>query len=184
MGVAGAVAGGSRLAMAGGTDPDTFWDEVRRYGVTHVTYTWTSLLDIVDAPPNPNEPHNPIKMFMGSGLPRSLWRRVNDRFPDARVLEFYASIEGSVILANLTGTKPGSLGKPLPGTPEVRVVAYDLDRQEMTLGADGFARECLADELGLLLARVQDNDAGTGSDDAQRLPTRRRLAFDRRPVPA
>ncbi len=158
MAVGGAVAGGSRLAMASGTDPQTFWDEVRRYGVTHVTYTWTSLLEVTDAPPNPNEPHNPIRMFLGSGMPRSLWKRVNERFPDVRVLEFYASIEESVILANLSGSKPGSLGKPLPGTPEVRVAAFDLVKQELILGADGFAKECLADELGLLVARVDPGD--------------------------
>ena len=35
--------------MARHFDPATFWDEVRRYGVTVGTYTWTMLRDLVEA---------------------------------------------------------------------------------------------------------------------------------------
>ncbi|HEY7009162.1 MAG TPA: alpha/beta fold hydrolase [Jatrophihabitantaceae bacterium] len=161
MSVGGAVAGGARFAMATADDPDTFWDEVRRYGATHVSYTWTSLRDVTYAPPHANERYNPIRMFIGSGMPRNLWQRVSERFPDARVLEFYASAAGEAILANLTGHKPGSMGRPLPGTPEVRVAAFDLETRRLKLTTDGLARETLADEVGVLLTRVQSEDGGT-----------------------
>jgi putative long chain acyl-CoA synthase len=163
--VGGAIAGGARFAMAGGDDPDTFWEEVRRYGATHVSYTWTSLRAVVDAPPHPNEQHHPIRMFLGSGLPRNLWRRVNDRFPSVRVLEFYASADGEAILANLTGRAIGSMGKPLPGTAEVRVARCDLLTGRLVLDGEGLARECGTDEVGLLLARVP---AGDPHDDVLR----------------
>jgi putative long chain acyl-CoA synthase len=163
MSVGGAVAGGARFAMAADDDPDTFWDEVRRYGATHVSYTWTSLRPIVNAPPHPNEQHHPIRMFMGSGMPRNLWRRVADRFPTAKVLEFYASAEGEVILANLSGRVAGSMGKPLPGSAEVRVAACDLGTGELTRAADGLAHECAVDEVGLLLARVNPADTTSGT---------------------
>jgi len=163
MSVGGAVAGGARFAMASGSDPDTFWDEVRRYGVTHVSYTWTSLRGIVHAPPHPNERYSPIRMFLGSGMPRNLWTRVAERFPEARVLEFYASADGEAILANLTGQKPGSMGRPLPGTPEVRVAAFDLAKRALELTSDGFARETLADEVGLLLSREERADEARGT---------------------
>ncbi len=162
MSVGGAVAGGARFAIASADDPDTFWEEVRRYGATHVSYTWTSLRAVTFAPPNPNELHHPIRMFLGSGMPRNLWKRVVERFPTTRVLEFYASAEGEVILANLTGSKPGSMGNPLPGSAEVRVVAYDLAERRVLLNSDGFARECLADEVGLLLSRVNPADSMAG----------------------
>jgi putative long chain acyl-CoA synthase len=158
MSIGGAVAGGARFAMASADDADTFWEEVRRYGATHVSYTWTSLRDVVYAPPNPKEQHHPIKLFMGSGMPRNLWRRTNERFPGTRVLEFYASAEGEAILANVSGRAAGSMGKPLPGTPEVKVAAYDLTAGELALSEDGLARECRVDEVGLLLARMKPND--------------------------
>ncbi len=163
MSVGGAVAGGARFAMATSSDVDTFWEEVRRYGATHVSYTWTSLRDVVNAPANLNEQHHPIRMFIGSGLPRNLWRRVADRFPTVRVLEFYASAEGEAILANLTGAHPGSMGRPLPGTAEVRVAAFDLAERRLHLSSDGLARECVIDEVGLLLARVNPADEGSGA---------------------
>ncbi len=159
MSIGGAVAGGARFAMATADDPDTFWDEVRRYGATHVSYTWTSLREMINAPPNPNERHHPIRMFMGSGMPRNLWRRTNDRFPGVRVLEFYASAEGEAILANVSGRSVGSMGKPLPGTAEVRVAAYDFAAGGLHLTAEGLGRECRVDEVGLLLARVDPVDA-------------------------
>jgi putative long chain acyl-CoA synthase len=163
MSIGGAVAGGARFAMATDDDPDTFWDEVRRYGATHVSYTWTSLRGITYAPQHTNERFNPIRMFIGSGMPRNLWRRVSERFPDAKILEFYASAEGDAILANLTGQKPGSMGRPLPGTAEVRVAAFNLATRQLELTSDGLARECLADEVGLMISRVQPNDNGAGA---------------------
>lgn len=162
MSIGGAVAGGSRFAMASSDDPDTFWDEVRRYGATHVSYTWTSLRPVVDAPPNRNEQHHPIRLFIGSGMPRNLWRRVDQRFPTAKVVEFYASAEGEAILANLSGRASGSMGKPLPGTAEVKVAAYDLAVRRLDLGPEGLARECVVDEVGLLLARANPADSLAG----------------------
>ena len=163
MSIGGAVAGGARFAMASAPDAETFWQEVRRYGATHVSYTWTSLHDIVEAPPNPAERHHPIRMFIGSGMPRNLWRRTTERFPTARVLEFYASAEGEAILANVSGRTPGSMGRPLPGTAEVRVAAYDLGQRRLVLDEQGLAREARDDEVGLLLARASATDPITGS---------------------
>jgi putative long chain acyl-CoA synthase len=157
MSIGGAIAGRARLAMATHFDPTTFWDEVRRYGVTVTSYTWTLLHDLVEAAPHPGERHHPMRLFIGSGMPRGLWRRVERRFRPARVVEFYASTEAGAILVNLRGAKPGSMGRPLPGSAEVRIAAYDLD-QGIELGKDGFARECATDEVGMLLARVRSDE--------------------------
>ncbi len=127
MSIGGAIAGGARLALARRFDPDTFWEEVRRYGVTIASYTWTMLHDLVEAPPHPGERHHPVRLFIGSGMPRGLWRRVERRFQPARVLEFYASTEAGAILVNLRARKPGSMGRPLPGSAEVRIAAYGID---------------------------------------------------------
>jgi putative long chain acyl-CoA synthase len=159
MSIGGAIAGGARLAMATRFDPSTFWDEVRRYGVTVASYTWTLLHDVVEAPPQPGERHHPVRLFIGSGMPRGLWRRVERRFVPARVLEFYASTETGAILVNLRDAKPGALGRRLPGSPEVRIAAYDVDAQQLELGADGFVKACGTDEVGMLLVRTQAREA-------------------------
>jgi putative long chain acyl-CoA synthase len=155
MSIGGAVAGGARLAMATRFDPLTFWEEARRYGVTVASYTWTLLHDLVEAPLQPGERHHSVRLFVGSGMPRGLWRRVQERFKPAHVLEFYASTEARAILVNLSGAKAGSMGRPLPGSSEVRIAAYDVEAGGLVLDADGFARVCAVDEVGMLLARVR-----------------------------
>ncbi|HUO72041.1 MAG TPA: AMP-binding protein [Solirubrobacteraceae bacterium] len=161
MSIGGAVAGGARLALASRFEPATFWEETRRYGVTVASYTWTLLHELVDAPLQPGERHHPVRLFIGSGMPRGLWRRVQERFKPARVLEFYASTEAGAILVNLSGAKPGSMGRPLPGSSEVRIAAYDADAGGLVLERSGFARECRVDEVGMLLARVRPADPTT-----------------------
>ena len=158
MSVGGAIAGGARLAVARSFDASTFWDEVRRYGATVASYTWTMLDQVVQAPPQPAERHHPLRLFIGSGMPRSLWRRVEERFKPARVVEFYASTEAGAILANVRGAKPGAMGRPVPGTAEVRIAAYDLEAHGLVLDRDGFTKRCGADEVGMLLARVSPNE--------------------------
>jgi putative long chain acyl-CoA synthase len=156
--IGGAIAGGARLAVAGDFDPSTFWDEVRRYGVTVASYTWTLLRDLVDAPAHPGERYHPVRLFIGSGMPRNLWRRVEDRFVPARVVEFYASTEAEAILVNLRDAKPGAMGRPLPGSAEVRIARYDVDAEALVAGPDGLARVCGVDEIGMLLARVRTTE--------------------------
>jgi putative long chain acyl-CoA synthase len=158
MSIGGAIVGGARLAMASSFEPDTFWEEARRYGVTVASYTWTLLHDLAEAPPHLGERHHAIRLFIGSGMPRGLWRRVEDRFRPARVLEFYASTEAGAILVNLSGSKPGSMGRPLPGSAEVRIAAYDLQHGRLALRDDGLARECDTGEVGALLTRVDPGE--------------------------
>ena len=154
----GAIAGGARLAMARRFDAATFWEEVRRYGVTVASYTWTMVDDLVAAPTQPGERHHPVRLFIGSGMPRGLWRRVEERFAPARVLEFYASTEAGAILVNLRDAKRGAMGRPLPGSAEVRIARYDIEAGGLVVGDGGFARQCDTDEVGMLLARVRPGD--------------------------
>jgi putative long chain acyl-CoA synthase len=74
------------------------------------------------------------------------------------VLEFYASTEAGAILVNLSSAKPGAMGRPLPGSAEVRIAAYDVEADRLVLGQDGLAVECAADEIGMLLARVHPHE--------------------------
>lgn len=152
--MSGALAGGARLAMGQGFAAPTLWDEVRRYGATVVFYTGTMLRELVDAPHDAAERKHPVRMFAGSGMPRPLWQRVLDRFGPVDVLEFYASTQGTAILANVSGKKVGSVGRPLPGSAEVRLAAWDLHADAPVFEASGYVRAAAAGEVGMLLSRV------------------------------
>lgn len=157
--ISAALTSGTRLALANGFSAKTFWEEVRRYGASVIFYTGTMCRELVDAPPDPAERNHPVRLFAGSGMPGPLWRRVLERFGPVSVLEFYASTEGSAILANISGEKIGSVGRPIPGSAEVAIAAYDGERRELRHDASGFCVPVPAGETGLLLARI-DRERG------------------------
>ncbi|MDJ0393208.1 AMP-binding protein [Rhodococcus sp. G-MC3] len=151
--VGGALAGGSRIALSRGLDPARFAGEVARYGVTVISYTWAMMEEILDDEDLDVGRNHPVRLFIGSGMPVGLWKRTLEVFSPARILEFYASTENDVILANVGGTKIGSKGRPLPGSAKVALAAYDPITGRLDEDENGFVRRCRDDEIGLLLGR-------------------------------
>ncbi|NVB77631.1 MAG: alpha/beta fold hydrolase [Kofleriaceae bacterium] len=156
-----ALAGGARLALASRFEPATFWDEIRRYGVSVVFYAGEMVRRLVDADPVLGEKNNPVRLFAGSGLRPDVWRQLIDRFGPVGVLELYASTEASAVLANTSGKKIGSIGRPLPGSRDVAVAAYDIEKNELVHDSQGRLVRARLDEPGMLVARLS---ARAGSD--------------------
>ncbi len=124
----GAVVGGARIAVSRGPQPGQFVREVRQYGVTVVSYTWAMLSEVIDDPAFDLHGSHPVRLFIGSGMPTGLWKRVTEVFAPARVVEFFATADGQAVLANVSGAKIGSKGRPLPAGGHVELAAYDVDR--------------------------------------------------------
>jgi putative long chain acyl-CoA synthase len=148
----GAVVGGSRIALSRGLRPDRFVQEIRQYGVTVVSYTWAMLRDVIDDPSFSLTGSHPVRLFIGSGMPTGLWKRVVDVFAPARVVEFFATTDGQAVLANVSGAKLGSKGRALPGGGEVALAAYDAEDDLILEDERGFVRRAEANEVGVLLA--------------------------------
>ena len=101
-----------------------------------------------------------MRLFIGSGCRAGCGAASSARFSPARVLEFYAATEAGAILINVSGSKPGAMGRPLPGSAEVRIAGLRHRRARAGRSrADGFVRECGDDEVGMLLARVGRGDS-------------------------
>ncbi len=171
-----AVVGGARLALASapvssaGFDADQFWHEVRRYGVSIVYYAGEMCRSLIAAPPTIAEQNHPVRLFAGSGMRPDLWRKLKQRFAGVGVLEFYASTEASVVLANASGEKVGAVGRPLPGSPELAIAAYDLDVDDFVRDAGGRLVRARIDQPGMLIVRL-DSPRGI-ADLAHLAPTR------------
>ncbi|MCA9696534.1 MAG: AMP-binding protein, partial [Myxococcales bacterium] len=123
--VGGALVGRSRLALPDRFTIDEFWPDVRRYGATVAFYAGEMWRLLAEAPSSPAEGNHSLRLIAGSGMRADLWPRVLDRFGALSIREFYASTEGNLVFANVTG-KPGALGRPLPGSNPHAVVAYDF----------------------------------------------------------
>jgi putative long chain acyl-CoA synthase len=170
---AGLVAG-ARLALATRFEASVFWTEVRSYGATVAFYAGEMCRELVNAPSTPAERRSPLRLFAGSGLRTDVWRRLVDR-SGVGVLEFYASTEATVVLANAAGTKIGSIGRPLPGSSDIALVAWDRETGELVRDppdfgaqtAQGFARRAATNEVGLLLARLDEMPAEASSSPSR-----------------
>ncbi|GAB4207230.1 MAG: acyl-CoA synthetase [Sandaracinaceae bacterium] len=152
--VGGALVGGSRLAVSESFDREHFLREVHRYGASVVFYAGEMLRPLVDAPRTPLDASLPVRLFAGSGIRKDLWRKLRDRYPRAQVLEFYASTEGNAVLANTRGHKLGALGRPLPGSADLALVAWDPVRDEVRRDERRTVLLAAVDEPGVLVARI------------------------------
>ena len=149
----GAVVGGTRIALSRGLQPDRFVKEVRQYGVTVVSYTWAMLREVVDDPAFVLQGNHPVRLFIGSGMPTGLWERVIDAFAPAHVVEFFATTDGQAVLANVSGAKVGSKGRPLPGAGRVELGAYDAEHDLILENDRGFVQVADVNQIGVLLAQ-------------------------------
>jgi len=122
------------------------------------------LHELLVAEPAPGEQGHAIRLFVGSGLPPALWRRLVDRFDTTGVLELYASTRAGAIIGNVSGRKIGAIGRPLPGTAQVRIAAFDAAQGRLRTGENGFAVPAAAGEAGMLLAAC-DPSTHAGNDD-------------------
>jgi putative long chain acyl-CoA synthase len=158
--VGGAVVGGSRLALAPSFEPGVFWSEVHAYGATVVFYAGEMGRELLRAEPTPAERGSPLRLFAGSGMRADAWRRLTSR-TGVGVLEFYASTEGALVLANAAGDKVGALGRPLPGSSEVALLTYDFASGEIARDALGRCRRAAEGEPGVLAARLDSSPPST-----------------------
>ena len=185
MAIGGAIAGGSRLAMASHVRPVDVLGRgppLRRHRrVLHV-----------DAAARPRRGAAAARASATTRCACSSARACRAgcgagsraRFKPARVLEFYASTEAGAILVNLRGVKPG-----LDGPAAARQRRGEDRGLRHRRGAPG-ARAATAsrasarvDEVGMLLARVQPERAAEHDAAAGRVRARGRMARHRRPVP-
>ncbi|MFO0747918.1 MAG: alpha/beta fold hydrolase [Myxococcota bacterium] len=160
--VGGAVVGGARLALAGHFSARRFWSEVRNVGATVVFYVGEMGRYLVQQPPSPEDKLHPVRLFAGNGLRADVWRQLLERFGGGpsklRVLEFYSSTEGNVVLVNTTGDKVGSVGKELTGLVRTALVRWDAERGEPVRDAAGRCVPVAPFEPGLLLGAIADGD--------------------------
>jgi len=148
----GAVVGGTRIALSRGLNADRFLAEVHQYGVTVVSYTWAMLRDVIDDPSFRLHGSHPVRLFIGSGMPTGMWQRIVDVFAPAHVVEFFATTDGHAVLANVSGAKVGSKGRPLPGAGHVELGAYDAEHDLILETERGLVRVAEPNEVGVLLA--------------------------------
>ena len=81
-----------------------------------------------------------MRLFIGSGMPTGSVEARRRGFEPAHVVEFFATTDGQAVLANVSGAKIGSKGRPLPGGGQVELAAYDAEDNLILEDEQGFVR--------------------------------------------
>ena len=154
--VGGVVAVGALLASGGSVvirprfSASDFWRDVKDERCTLFQYIGELCRYLVNAPAQPVETLHSLRLACGNGLRPEVWNAFKTRFRIPRILEYYASTEGTFSIYNCEG-KPGSIGRIpsfLSHRLPVALLRVTPDTGELLRGADGFCEPCAADEVG------------------------------------
>jgi fatty-acyl-CoA synthase len=131
-----------------------FLTDARRHGVTVFCYVGELCRYLMRTPPSPDDRKHKIRLATGPGLRPDIWTAFRDRFGIATIIDSYGQTEGNVSLQNRRG-RVGSCGRCAPFQHEqLKLARYDLERDELVRGPDGFLVECGVGEPGELLSRI------------------------------
>jgi fatty-acyl-CoA synthase len=106
-----------------------------------------------------------LRACCGNGLRGDIWDEFKRRFAVPRIVEFYASTEGSFSLFNLEG-KPGAIGRIPPFMAHrspVEIIRLDRDTEQPVRDEFGFCVRCDRDEPGEAIGKVSENAANLGA---------------------
>jgi fatty-acyl-CoA synthase len=159
----GGVAATGAMLLKGGSvvlrerfSASRFWDDVVTSDCTVFQYIGELCRYLTLTPPSPLERSHRLRLACGNGLRAGIWTAFQARFAIPRVLEFYASTEGTFSLYNVEG-KVGSIGR-VPGFLRHRfpaaIVRYDTETKAPLRGADGFCIRCAVDEAGEAVGKI------------------------------
>ena len=170
--VGGIVATGATLVGGGAVvlrrrfTASGFWRDVRDERCTLFQYIGELCRYLVNSPPCAEEREHQLRIACGNGLRPEVWAPFQQRFGIPRVLEYYASTEGTFSLYNCEG-EPGAVGR-IPGflahRLPVAIVRHDVETGEPLRNAAGLCERVAVDEPGEVIGQLpQDPASRTGA---------------------
>jgi fatty-acyl-CoA synthase len=155
-----ALRSGAVLALARRFSARRFWDDVAETGATAFQYIGELCRYLVNQPPHPKERAHTLRFAVGNGLRPDVWEEFQRRFAVPHIVEFYGATESNVSMVNLAG-RPGSVGRPAPGT-RIALVRFDVDADAPLRDAAGRCVPCADGEPGELLGRISEGRTAAG----------------------
>ena len=133
-----------------------FWDDVVRWECTLLQYIGEFCRYLVNSPPHPKEREHKLRLACGNGLRPDVWPEFKARFQIPEIIEFYAATEGNVTIFNWDG-KEGAVGRVpwfLAHRFPIKIVRFDVEKEQPVRTADGFCIECDPDEPGEVVGKI------------------------------
>jgi fatty-acyl-CoA synthase len=155
------LVGGGSVVVAEKFSARRFWEDVSRWDCTLFQYIGELCRYLLAAAPRDAERGHRLRLACGNGLQEDVWRAFEARFALPRILEFYASTEGSFSLYNAEG-RPGAIGRIpafLAHRFPAQIVRFDVQTGAPVRGADGFCIPCARGEAGEAIGRISRSAA-------------------------
>ncbi len=162
--IGGVVATGAPL-IGGGTvvvrerfSAGEFWRDIVSERCTLFQYIGELCRYLINSPPHPDETRHQLRLCCGNGLRPEVWESFQSRFRIPRILEYYASTEGTFSLYNCEG-RPGAVGRIPPFLSHrhpVAIVKFDAATGAPLRDAAGRCIRCEPNEAGEAIGQVQD----------------------------
>ncbi len=161
-GVGAALTTGACLVLRERFSASHFWSDIVEHDCTRFLYVGELCRYLVNSPPHPDERRHRIRSCMGNGLRPEVWPAFRDRFGLPHIVEFYGSSEGNVTLFN-NDDEVGSVGRLPPLVSlvvKVRIVEFDVEREEIVRDAEGRVIECPPGEVGEAIGLIDPSKPG------------------------
>jgi fatty-acyl-CoA synthase len=113
---------------------------------------------LVNSPRQAAESDHALRLACGNGLHVDVWEEFRTRFCIPRILEYYASTEGTFSLYNCEG-EPGAIGRiPAYLTQRLPVVLlrFDVDTGAPWRNTAGYCERCATNETGEAVGLIPD----------------------------
>ena len=135
---------------------------------------------LVNQPPAEDERRHKIRLAFGNGLRPDIWPLMKSRFRIPEILEFYGATEGNVSMFNFDG-REGAIGRApkwLRGRFNIRLVQFDVEREQPIRGADGFCVECGPGQIGECIGKIGDDARAEYSGYVDKAATEKKVLRD------
>jgi fatty-acyl-CoA synthase len=153
--------GGGSIVVREKFSATGFWDDCARYKPTLFQYIGELCRYLLNSPPHPKERGHSLRVAIGNGLRPEIWPRFRERFNIPHIMEFYGATEGNVGMINYDG-QVGAIGR-IPAyarqIQKVRLVRYDVEKQEPIRNPDGLCIETADNEAGEAIGKIDQNMA-------------------------
>ena len=163
LGICAVIQAGASTFIKRKFSASSFWDEVQKYNTTALVYIGELCRYLANSDPTPAEQNNPLKVMVGNGLRPDVWDIFKDRFGVNRIVEIYGASEGNALFTNLLN-KDKTIGMT---NADVALIEYDVAEDEILKGDDGFCKQILTHDPGLLIVRIGPDAVFYGYTDAQ-----------------
>ena len=175
-----ALLNGGCFLVAEGFSASRFWPEVVAQRATMFVYIGELCRYLVNQPQRPEERLHKIRIAFGNGLRPDVWPKLKARFGIPRIIEFYGATEGNVSMFNFDG-KEGAISRVpwyLRGRFNIRLIRFDVEKEEPVRGADGLCIECEPDEVGECVGEIGSDVRTTYAGYADKAASEKKVLRD------